>query len=90
MASRAVELAARLQRLLQRSGIEASRHASSMLLLAHGRLLATLHVYHDECVARLYRPWLHENQREAATLEQLLRDNCGGRRVRLEEAPIPP
>jgi len=90
VASRAVELAARLQRLLQRHGIEASRHASSMLLLAGGRLLATLHVYHDECVARLYKPWLEANRGEAELLRSLLEENCGGLRVTVEEAPIAP
>ena len=87
MASRAVELAARLQRLIQALGIEASRHASSMILLNEGRLLATLHVYPEGCRLRLYRPWLRENLDAARRLRELLDQACPGASL-VEETPL--
>ncbi len=87
MTSRAVEAAARLQAMLQDAGIEASRHASSMILLSGGRLLATLHVYPDECIARIYTPWKRENIAALERMKTILEEGCPGR-VRVEEAPL--
>ena len=78
MASRAVEAAARIQAALQNGGYEVSRHASSMIVLYRGRLLATLHVHPDKCRLNLYRPWLHANREAVPGLRRLVASLCPG------------
>ncbi len=85
MASAAVRLAAELQRLLQRQGYEVSRHASSMIILARGRLAATLHVYPDICRLNLYRPWASLLAEDQEAIRRLLEKHCP--RLELGEAP---
>lgn len=85
MTSKAVELAARIQAMLQANGFEVSRHASSMIILHSGRLAATLHVYPDECRLNIYTPWSNALHREQDALRRLLARHC----PRLREAQAP-
>ncbi len=85
MTSRAVEKAAEIQRILQEAGYEVSRHASSMIILAKGKLAATLHVYPDECRLNLYKPWAGALRREQEEIARLVRERC----ARLEESEAP-
>ena len=86
MTSRAVELAARIQAVLQARGFEVSRHASSMIILHSGRLAATLHVYPEECRLNIYTPWSSVLHREQALLRSLLARHCP--RLREAQAPL--
>ncbi|KSW12530.1 hypothetical protein CF15_07365 [Pyrodictium occultum] len=83
--SPSVGLAWRLQRLLDAEGFYVSRHASSMLVMSGGRIVATVHVHGDTCSIHLYRPWLGENREAAERLKILARRVCG--RVVEEEVP---
>lgn len=86
MSSMAVEKASRLQAVLQREGgFYVSRHASSMLVMYSGRIVATLHVYRDECSLRVYRPWMSENGEALERLRALVARLCP--RVREEAVP---
>jgi hypothetical protein len=76
LTSRAVELAAKIQQLLQLEGYEVSRHASSMIILYRGRLAATLHVYPEECRLNIYKPWSHLLAGQQQKLEELLARHC--------------
>ncbi|BES80954.1 hypothetical protein [Pyrodictium abyssi] len=73
----AVERASRLQAILQwEGGFCVSRHASSMLVMHSGRIVATLHVYEDECSLRIYRPWIRENREALEALRALVARLC--------------
>ncbi len=85
MVSRAVERAAAIQRILQEAGYEVSRHASSMIILARGKLAATLHVYPDVCRLNTYRPWAGLLREEQEEIARLVRKHC----ARLEESEAP-
>jgi len=85
VASVAVRLAAELQRLLQEAGYEVSRHASSMIILAGGRLAATLHVYPDLCRLNIYRPWARLLSGEQRRIVGIVGERCPA--LELLEAP---
>ncbi|HID41295.1 MAG TPA: hypothetical protein EYP33_03975 [Pyrodictium sp.] len=76
MTSRAVEKASKVQALLQSSGFYVSRHASSMLVMHFDRIVATLHVYDEECRLHVYRPWMSENREALEQLRTLLARLC--------------
>ena len=50
MSSPSVLLAIDIQRSLQEQGFYVSRHSSSMLVMYNDKLIATIHVYVDECI----------------------------------------
>lgn len=88
MTSKAVEKAARIQAALQEAGYEVSRHASSMIILAHGRLAATLHVYPDLCRLNIYTPWAPQLSREQEEIARIIAQHCA--RLEKNTAPYTP
>ena len=77
MLSQALQRALKLQWMLQRAGFYVSRHASSMLIMYQDRILATVHVYADECRINIYKPWLESNTSAIEKLRGIVRGSCG-------------
>ncbi|WP_317895673.1 hypothetical protein [Pyrofollis japonicus] len=86
MASPAVRVASRLQRDLQRRGFYVSRHASSMLVMKNRRVVATVHVYGDDCVLSVYEPWMKENLELIPIIKRVVGKHCR----RIDERRVPP
>ncbi len=78
-----VELAAEVARRLRGLGFYAARHSTSILVMAEGRVVGSIHVYGDECILRAYRPYLEANASYLDVLGEELEGLCG--RVRSEE-----
>ena len=85
MVSRAVEKAAEIQRALQEAGYEVSRHASSMIILADGKLVATLHVYPDVCRLNMYMLWKRELINKKKTIINIIIDKC--KKIEISSTP---
>ncbi len=75
--SPAVEKAEKIQRLLQDMGLEVSRHASSMLVLAQGLVAASIHVYPDECTVNLYMLWGERLRSVQSKIVKIVQELCG-------------
>jgi hypothetical protein len=84
--SLAVLLASRIQRDLQKRGFYVSRHASSMLVMGGDRVVATVHVYSDDCVLSVYEPWIAENADLVPVVKRVIEKHC--RRVVERKVPL--
>ena len=82
----AAEAATLLQRDLQRAGLYAAKHSTSLPVMKSDKLVATIHVYSDECILSLYKPWLSQVTDAARLVESIARRHCPSVRKRL--API--
>ncbi len=75
--SPAIERAEKIQRLLQDMGLEVSRHASSMLVLAQGLVAASIHVYPEDCVINLYTLWGERLHAVQSKIVKTVQELCG-------------